>query len=145
MFPQSIALSGLAPLYKVEADYSPPPKNEFIIKVNGDDYYYLPKEYVDFDPSIIEVFKCQSLKLNGDEAISGSIPWILEEVEDKMNEVYKGLPLESLEVIELDCNSTVVNLFFDMMASQDLKDDSFEALIINKMTQQCFPLEDDVV
>ena len=73
------------------------------------------------------------------------MPWILEIVEDTMNSVYKGLPLESLEVIELDCKSTVVNLFFDLMASQDLKDDSFTELIIDRMTQQCFPLEDDVV
>ena len=62
------------------------------------------------------------------------MPWILEIVEDTMNSVYKGLPLESLEVIELDCKSTVVNLFFDLMASQDLKDDSFTELIIDRMT-----------
>ena len=145
MYPQYITLVGDAPLYEVEVDYFPPPKNEFIVKVNVHDYYTYPKEYVDFNPSIIEVFKCKSLKLNDDEAHNGSMPWILEIVEDTMNSVYKGLPLESLEVIELDCKSTVVNLFFDLMASQDLKDDSFTELIIDRMTQQCFPLEDDVV
>ena len=31
------------------------------------------------------------------------------------------------------------------MASQDLKDDSFEKINIDKMTQLCFPLENDVV
>ena len=31
------------------------------------------------------------------------------------------------------------------MASEYLKDDSYEKLIINGMKQQCFPLEDDVV
>ena len=53
-------------MIKVEADYSPPPKNEFIVKINGDDYYTFPKEDVDFDPSKIEVFACLKLKLNND-------------------------------------------------------------------------------
>ena len=68
----------------------PPPKNEFVIKVNGDDYYILPKEDVDFDPSKIEVIKCKSLKLNDVEALKGSMQWIFEEVEEKINKVYQG-------------------------------------------------------
>ena len=51
LFPQTVAVVGLAPLIKVWANYLPPPKNEFIVKVNGDDYYTFPKEDVDFDPS----------------------------------------------------------------------------------------------
>ena len=50
-FPQSIAVVGLAPLEKVWVDYLPQPQNEFIIKINGNDYYILPKEDLDFDPS----------------------------------------------------------------------------------------------
>ena len=87
----------------------PPPKNEFVVKVNDYDYYTLPKEDIDFDPSVIDLFKCGSLKLNGDKAHSGGMPWILNEVEEKLNKVYKGLPLESLEIFSLDCKSTVAN------------------------------------
>ena len=52
---------------------------------------------------------CSELKLNGDVAHSGSMPWVLEEVEEKINSVYKGLPLESLEIEGLNCKSTVAN------------------------------------
>ena len=60
----SIAVSGLAPLSKVSADYLPPPKNQFEIKVNGQDYYTLVKEDSEFDPFKVELFKCEILKLN---------------------------------------------------------------------------------
>ena len=43
LFPQMVAVSGLAPLSKVEADYLPPPKNQFVVKVNGDEYHTLVK------------------------------------------------------------------------------------------------------
>ena len=85
-----MAVSDLAPISKVQADYLPPPKNAFSIKVNDSDYYNLVKEEPDFDPSQIEWFKCRSLKLNEAEALSGSTPWIVEEVEEKMNKVYRG-------------------------------------------------------
>ena len=58
LFPQTIAVAGLAPLLKVWADYLPPPKNKFDIKVNGDDYYKLKKEDIDLDPSKVELFEC---------------------------------------------------------------------------------------
>ena len=45
----------------------------------------------------------------------------------------------------LDCKSQVANEVLDVMASQDLLDDSFKKLVLAGMTQQCFPLEADVV
>ena len=51
LFPQSIAVTGLAPLSKVLADYQPPPKSQFVIKVNGEDYYSLVKEDLGADQS----------------------------------------------------------------------------------------------
>ena len=99
LFPLVIAVSDLPPVKKVWVDYLPPPKNEFILKVNDFDYYTLVKEEIDFDPSQIESFKCLSLKLNEVEAHSGVMPWVLEEVEEKMNRVYQGKSLESLEII----------------------------------------------
>ena len=102
MFPQVIALSGLKPLSKVWADYLPPPKNQFLLKVNDFDYYTLIKEELDYDPTQFESFSC-TLALNEEVAISGSMTWDIEEVEQKINQVYRGEPLKSLEIIELDC------------------------------------------
>ena len=52
--------------------------------------------------------------LNSYEAHKGSsLPWMIEVVEDKLNKINQGLPLESIE---------------------DVKDDSFEKLILYKMT-----------
>ena len=109
LFPQSIALSNLAPLQKVWADYLPLPKNEFLIKVNDFDYYTLVREEIDFDPTQIELFKCEKLVLNDLEALSGQMPWVYEEVEEKINKVYKGIPLENLEIEGLDCKPSVAN------------------------------------
>ena len=61
-----------------------------IIKVNGEDYYILPKEDIDFDPSQVEAFYCKELKLNDVVALTGSHSWILVEIEQKLNKVYKG-------------------------------------------------------
>ena len=48
------------------------------------------------------------------------MPFILNEIEEKINKVIKGLPLVSLEIEELDCKSSVANEFLDFMASQEL-------------------------
>ena len=85
-----VAVSGHAPLSKVEADYLPPPKNQFVIKVNGDEYYTLSKEDLGVDLSQVEFLKCENLKVNEDDVLSGSMPWILDQFEDKLNSVYKG-------------------------------------------------------
>ena len=85
-----VAVSGLAPLSKVEADYLPPPKNQFVVKVNGDEYYTLVKEDLGVDLSQVEFFKCENLKVNDDLVLTGSMPWILDQFEEKLNRVYKG-------------------------------------------------------
>ena len=90
IYPQSIAVTGLAPLHKVWVDYEPPPKNRFDLRVNGQSYYNLVKEVIDFDPSKVEVFTCKSLKVNDAEAHTGSLPWIPYQFEMKLSKVYKG-------------------------------------------------------
>ena len=95
MFPQTIALGGLYPLKKVKVDYEPLPKNKFIVTINYYDYYTLVKEELDFDPSNIKPLNC-TLYINDVVAHEGVMPWIIDEVEEKMNTVYQGYPLESL-------------------------------------------------
>ena len=70
MPPLVIAPVGLEPLKKVEVGYTSQ-KNQFEVKINGEDYFKLPKEALIIDPNHIETFGCRSLKLNGDEAIRG--------------------------------------------------------------------------
>ena len=74
-------MSGLGPVNKVWADYLPPPKNKFVIKVNGDDYFRLPKEEEDFDPSKVEVLEVNLIELNGVSAFNERrIPWFLDQI-----------------------------------------------------------------
>ena len=42
-------------------------------------------------------------------AHKGSMPWIIEEFEEKINKVYQGQQLESLKIVELGCKSSVTN------------------------------------
>ena len=58
------------------------------------------------------------------------MPWILYLFEEKLNRVYEGQPLESLEIERLDCKSQVENQFLDYMISLALTDDGFKKLII---------------
>ena len=76
LFPLAMALNGLDPLHKVWVDYQPYPKNNFIVRINDDDYYKLVKEELDFDPSQTEVLKC-TLFLNELQAHSGELPWTI--------------------------------------------------------------------
>ena len=52
------------------------------------------------------------------------MPWITEKVEEKMNTAYQGKPLESLEILNLNCKSSLANEFLDLMANQEFADDS---------------------
>ena len=91
LFPLSIALNGLYPLQKVQVDYKPQPKNTFVIRVNDAEYHNLVKEEVDYDPTKTEEL---NVKLNINDktdnndqpqwVIEGSMPWILEDVEDRI-------------------------------------------------------------
>ena len=84
LLPLAIALSGLAPLSKVWVEYMPQPKNTFIFRVNDADIYSLVKEEADYDPSKTERLRVEHLKVNEKLTISESIPWIIDEVEDKI-------------------------------------------------------------
>ena len=83
LFPLIIGISGKVPLSKVEVDYEPQPKNTFTFRINDADILNLVKEEVDFDPSKTESLIVE-FKVNDKEAINGSMPWIVDEVEDKI-------------------------------------------------------------
>ena len=53
--PLVVAPIGLEPLKKVWVGYTSQ-KNQFIVKINGEDYFKLPKEALVIDPNHIETF-----------------------------------------------------------------------------------------
>ena len=81
--PLIISVNGHPPISKVEVRYEPHPKNTFLFRVNDEDLYSLTKEEVDFDPSKTEPLNV-TLKVNEIEAISALMPYIIDEVEDKI-------------------------------------------------------------
>ena len=68
VFPLAIALNGLNPLTKVWVDYEPPPKNTFVFKINGADFYSFVKEEIDYDPTQTEALHVK-LQINDIVAI----------------------------------------------------------------------------
>ena len=69
------------------------------------------KEEVDFDPTKTETLRVRWLKLNDQydqrkgTAISGSMPWIINDVEDKIQTALGMCHLTSLDVTGLMCKS----------------------------------------
>ena len=55
-----------------------------MIRVNDTDYYSLVKEEVDYDPSKTEALTVTTFKVNDKEVIYTSTPWIISDVEEKI-------------------------------------------------------------
>ena len=64
--------------------YEPLPKNCFTIKVNDEDIHSLVKEEVDYDPTQTEALTVYSLKVNDNEIIATSMPWIVNDFDEKV-------------------------------------------------------------
>ena len=125
------------PLSKVEVDYEPLPKNIFKFSVNGKDVYSLVKEEVDFDPTKTEVLEAY-LNLNDKKdsngykglewAIFGSTPWIIDDVEEKIQAALGMEHLCSIYIRYLYCKSLVANEFLDLLTCYDLKEHGLDKL-----------------
>ena len=122
------------------------PKNIFVFKINGEDIYSLIKEEVDYDPTKTESLKLD-FKINDQTewAISGITPWIIDEVEDKI-QIALGIDnLTSLQIENLDSKSWVANEFLDMLCSYDIPEQGLEKLTFYDFSKQCEPFEEEVV
>ena len=106
----------------------PQPKNIFIIRVNDTDYYSLVKEEVDYDPTKTEALRVD-LKVNDKETISGSMPWIIDDMEDKIQTALGMGHLTSLEIKSLSSKSWVANEFLDVLTCYDLPENGLDKLI----------------
>ena len=121
IFPLTVALRDKSPLEKVQVDYDPK-KNTFKIRVNDEDVYSLVKEEVDFDPSKTEQLGAL-LNINDKKdsngpggfgwTIGGYIPWIVDEVEEKISTALAMDQLSSIYIDALMCKAVVANEFLD--------------------------------
>ena len=144
LFPLAVALSGLPPLTKVWVNYEPQPKNTFEIKVNDAEIYSLVKEEVDYDPTKTEELFVE-LKVNMKVAISRHMPWIINDVADKIETELGMDHLSCLEIRDLESESWVANEFLDLLCSYDLPENGLDKLILNCFYKKCEPFEEEVV
>ena len=124
--------------------YEPSPKNTFTFKVNDEDLYSLKKEEVDFDPSKTEQLAV-NLKINGAEVISVCMPWIIDEVEERIQSALGFNQLTCLEIKSLDCMSWIANEFIDVLTCYDMPEQGLDKLILHDFKSQCAPFEEEVV
>ena len=145
LFPLIIALSGLPPLSKVWVDYEPMPKNTFKFRVNDNDIYYLVKEEVDYDPTKTETLSLSYFKLNDIIKISGPMPWIIDDVDEKIQTALGMSHLNSLEIYGFGSKSVVANEFLDLLCSYDHPEYGLDKLNFTFFYPQCEPFEEEVV
>ena len=86
------------------------PKNRFVIRVNDADIYCLLKEEVDYDPTKTEeLYVCLIIndqkENDGEEkwAIEKSMPWIIQDVDEKVERALGTNHLTSLYILDLKC------------------------------------------
>ena len=139
-------MNSLDPLTKVWVDYEPLPKNTFIFRINGYDIYSLVKEEVDYDPTQTETLNVK-FKINDQKkfAIKGNIPWIIDEVEDKIQTALGMQQLTSLHIWDLHCKSWVANEFLDMLCSYDIPEQGLDKILLSSFREYRGTFEAEVV
>ena len=73
------------------------------------------------------------------------MPWIIDDVSDKVESALGMGHLTSLHIENLECKSWVANEFFDLMCSYDLPEQGLDKLKLNSFYQQCEPFEEEVL
>ena len=59
------------------------------------------------------------------------MPWIIDDVEEKIQTALGMGHLNSLEIIEIDCKSWVANELLDLLCSYDLPEKGLDKLIFH--------------
>ena len=73
------------------------------------------------------------------------MPWIIDDVEDKIQTVLGMDHLTSLNVTSLKCKSWVANEFLDLLCSYDMPEQGLNKLSLNYFDSVCEPFEEEVV
>ena len=103
-----------------------------MFRVNDLDIYSYTKEEVDYDPSKTEPLAIK-LKVNdqAEYAIQEVMPWIIDEVEEKIQTALGMGHLTSLDISVLDAKSWVANEFLDALTCYDLPEQGLDKLILS--------------
>ena len=104
------------------------------------------REEVDFDPTKTEelnVKLCINDKKNNDNeptwVFDGTIPWIIEEIENKIEVDLGKENLTSLHIESLNCKSYVANEFLEDLCNYNQPEQGLERLILNNLHQLSEP------
>ena len=110
------------------------------------------KEEVDYDPTKTEEL---NVKLNINDkkdkdgepewVIDGLMPWIIDDVEDRIQGIMGTELLTSLHIESLNCKSLVANEFLDLLCSYEVPDQGLEKLILDQFKHKSEPYQDEVV
>ena len=73
------------------------------------------------------------------------MPWIAEDVSDKVESALGMGHLTSLYISDLNCKSWVANEFLDLMCSYELPEQGLNKLIFYNFQNQCAPFEEEVM
>ena len=73
------------------------------------------------------------------------MPWITDDVEDKIQTALGMDHLTSLNVSDLKCKSWVANEFLDLLCSFDMPEQGLNKLTLNYFDSVCEPFEEEVV
>ena len=128
----------MSPITKVEVDYETQPKNAFAFRVNEADIYCLVKEEVDFDPTKIEALQVH-LCINDIVTIEKLMPWIMDDVDEKIQNALGTDQLGSLAIDGLDCKSWVANEFLDLLTCYDIPAQGLNKLSLEWFNSNCEP------
>ena len=73
------------------------------------------------------------------------MPWIIDEVEERIQSALGMNQLTCLEIGSLDCKSWIANEFLDVLTCYDMPEQGIDKLILNQFKPQCAPFEEEVV
>ena len=73
------------------------------------------------------------------------MPWILGEVDDKIQAALGVDPLTSLHIQYLNCVSWVANEFLDALCSYEMLDCGIDKLTLEFFLDKCEPFSEEVV
>ena len=116
-----------------------------MIKVNGVQIHSLVKEEVDYDPTKTETLLVDPFKVNDKLVLEGNTPWIIDEMEDRIQTTLGMDQLNSIEITGIKCKSWVANELLDLLTCFDIPDHGLDKLKLRAFDPQCGPFEEEVV
>ena len=78
-------------------------------------------------------------------AIEESFPWLIDDIDERIQTSLGIDHLSSLKIEKLNCKSIVANEFLDLLSRYDLDDQSLNKLILLEFSKLCEPFEEEVV